>query len=65
LYYILTQMGCFNIFHSLTFSFSLPPPIIPQTDLLIQFCSHYMGFVYIYKYIHMLIYLAYRHSFHM
>jgi hypothetical protein len=26
LYYIHIQMGCFNIFHSLTFSFSLPPP---------------------------------------
>jgi hypothetical protein len=50
LYYRHTQMQCFNIFHSLTFSFTWPP-IVPQTDPLIQSCSLSLS-LYVYMDIH-------------
>jgi hypothetical protein len=54
-------MGCFNIFHSLTFSFSLPPLIAPSDRLTntISFCLWLYIYVhtYIYTYTHAHIYI--------
>jgi hypothetical protein len=57
----------FIIFHSLTFSFPLPPPVVPSDRLTNTFCSlsHYIYvYVYIRPYTYLYLHLTYRFSFH-
>jgi hypothetical protein len=57
LYYIHIQMGCFDIFYSLTFSFLLPPPVIPSEIPTNTSCSlSHCIFVYIYMIIYVFTY---------
>jgi hypothetical protein len=61
LYYIHTEMGYFNIFHSLTFSLSLPLPIIPSNRLTntisFSLSLYICVFIYIYDYICISVYI--------